>query len=123
MSFAWQTGLTLYHTESCNVAVQGHMLPHSMPLPVRLAWPQMAYAPGLSMPVPLHMLAAQFPQAYSAAAGERPQMCTFICCSSWLLSMVSHHRCAECAMHPALLCCWDCVYAAQCMGWARQRAL
>lgn len=57
--------------ELCANSVQGHMLPHSMPVPVRLAWPQMAYGPGLSMPVPLHMLAAQFPQAYSAAAGER----------------------------------------------------
>ena len=58
-------------TEPRAIRVQGHMLPHSMPVPVRLAWPHMAYGPGLSMPVPLHMLAAQFPQAYSAAAGER----------------------------------------------------
>ena len=42
-----------------------------MPVPVRLAWPQMAYAPGLSVPVPLHMLAAHFPQAFSSAAGQQ----------------------------------------------------
>lgn len=45
---------------------------HSMvpvPVPMHVAWPQMTYAPGLTMPVPLHMMAAQFPQAYSAAAG------------------------------------------------------
>ena len=40
-----------------------------VPMPVHLAWPQLGYAPGLSMPVPLHMLAAHFPQAYSTAAG------------------------------------------------------
>ena len=40
-----------------------------VPMPVHLAWPQMGYAPGLSVPVPLHMLAAHFPQAYSTAAG------------------------------------------------------
>jgi len=56
-------------TELCSHAAQGNMMPHSMALPVHLAWPQMAYAPGMTMPVPLHMLAAQFPQAYSAAAG------------------------------------------------------
>ena len=52
--------------------MQGHAVTPSMapvPMPVHLAWPQMGYAPGLSMPVPLHMLAAHFPQAYSTAAG------------------------------------------------------
>ena len=61
------------------VAAQGHMLPHSMPVPVRLAWPQMAYAAGLSVPVPLHLLAAQFPQAYSAAAGEHGRSTCVVC--------------------------------------------
>ena len=65
------------------------MLPHSMPVPVRLAWPQMAYAPGLSMPVPLHMLAAQFPQAYSAAAGENVTVTPSLLVKWQLSSMVA----------------------------------
>ena len=59
--------------------MQGHAVTHSMapvpvPMPVHLAWPQMGYAPGLSVPVPLHMLAAHFPSGllYCSRCGFSP---------------------------------------------------